>query len=478
MKRTNLFWMCAAAVAVLTTGCMKEVAEGPGTDPQAGDGTSLVVSIAPQDISTRVPLLGPTEEAKIATYEKNITGFTAYLFDGTTGAFLEKGSTSAGAKQVVFDGYEAGDEVQVVAFANVGSVVIPDPANITDFEAASLDAMVDLSSQLVTDYTVLSKGFFMSGRYGAGSKGNMDDADALANGGVYPVVEGPNVITVPAERVVAKIVLGSVTFGPNVTIGDIVNFKITGAAIQEAIGTAFVYPGEIVAPYPTTPTYYGAFSGGTNPVDTSLAGMAKDTGTASGGLIDITNLVTTLLETVADNLTELGIANPLGIVSGTLEFLIDNVVAFLGGVLDFGLFSLDDILTVLDVPINTVLGLVEGEDLVNLQDLLISRPNNFWYVLPNSPTNVPTLLTLEGEYHGQPYYYPIDINTPTSNPSADGGLDGKGVGIRRNTKYVVNVTFTDLIGTDDPNDPSKGTNLIVKLDVLDWEGEVEQNTTW
>ncbi len=466
MKKINFLWMGAAALAILTTGCVKDVVKGPkGSD----ESNSVVVSIKSEPAGTR-GILGPSTTDQIAKYESNIVEFTAYLFNDT-GAFLEQKSTSAGSKQIVFPGYETDDKIQVVAIANseVAHVSVPTltvgSSTIADVTKDNLVLTVPLSSQTTDDFTDLENGLMMSGRYGADpATGNMP---ADPNAAIYTVKDGTNKVEVPVERVVARVELGEITFASTVTIADIIRFQVTGAGIQRAIGSAYIYPGEIDT-YPSSPTYYGSFSGGGS-TSTIAAGLVA-MGQSDTGLLNISGLVTSLLEAVKDNLSALGIPDVLGATTTLLNLAISAVETVLNG----SLLGIDTLLGYLDIPLSTILALPGVS--INLGEVL-ATPNNFWYVLPNNNPMIPTLLTLEGTYDGEDYFYPVAINAVDNDGEPEGDTTD-GTNIKRNMRYIINIEFEDFYGTDNPDDPAMGTNLIVTVKPVPWEGPINQVTTW
>ncbi len=99
---------------------------------------------------------------------------------------------------------------------------------------------------------------------------------------------------------------------------------------------------------------------------------------------------------------------------------------------------------------------------------------NFFYVLPNQSSEHCTLLTLEGDYDGDPQYYPIRINfEQTTNLNTDGML------VQSNKAYRINMELNNLAeGTDDPDLPPTEADLEVKITVEDWDLEIVQNENW
>jgi hypothetical protein len=451
---------------------------GSAVQPIVGDEGSLVVRLAPSNAGTRA-LIGTTTAEQVAAFESNVVEFTAYLFD-ETGAFLKQGSTDPGESEVAFSGYVENDQIQVVAIANssVSGVVAPTLAVGTDDLAdltSTLTSMVNLNTQIPSDFTDLTKGLLMTGQYGNGSKGNLDDADAVSP--IYTMTKGLNTIEVPVERVVAKIELGDVTFGGTVSVGDLLAFHVKGAGVQKALTTSYLYPGEIIT-HPTlgTPQYYGAWAGlATDGSQSSVLTGLGDTN--DDGLLDLDGILDTVLGAVLnDDGTLLGPT-----VDGLLETILTALnIATLGqldiddiidGLLDGTLPFADDLLEFLDGVL--ISKIAPG---LNLGELVVTS-TNFWYALPNNngaaAVAQPTLLTILGELDDDEAYFPIAINE-----AGKGTVTAANDGLYRNTRYIVNLTFNSLNGVPDPDTASLTDNLVVTVTPIEWEGPVNQNSTW
>lgn len=476
MKRTDKILMALATVALFAAGCTKDAPGGYNGPEGKGD---IVVSLKPNNPGGTRSLIGDSDASKIEAFENRVVEFTAYLFDDA-GLFLEQGTTASGQTKVTFEGYEGGEVVQVVAFANTAQAGVTLPtltvgsSTIVDV-TTGLDLTVDMATQLPFDPANeddATRGLLMSGQYGADAQGN--------GSGTFTVVANTNnLITVPVERVVAKVIMGKIDMGPDLTIGDLVNFQVTSAGVQKVVNESFIYPGEILD-IPTGATYYGAYTGG---VSVQLTALGD---TPGEGFLDIKGAVTGLLTAVKDGVADIFGWNPLNPVELGLITAVEVVVQgaitgidlLLGGTLTIA----DELLQVLDLPLNAVTGLLVGDEgVVTLADLLYN-PANYWYVLPNDNADEggvnyagenPTLLTLMGLYGTDPYYYPVAIN------SEDGASDTTdGTNIKRNMQYVVNVTFSQLIGSNNPEDPTKATVLTVTVEPIAWEGPINQNYVW
>jgi hypothetical protein len=483
-----------AAIALLAAGCANEETMVEPIDPmQGGDGT-ITISVAPSNPggATRA-LLGEGSDAVIAAFESNVEEFTVYLFDGETGEFLEQKTSDTDQKQIVFAGYEDGQKLQAIAIANhkTANLTIPvltkGTSTIADVTAPNFKMVVDLTTQVMDDTSYgeilglldpanivditanLSSGLLMTGQYGADENtGDIAPATA-ATDKIFTVgatVDGNDgyLITIPVERVVARVELGQISYDENLSFSDIVNFQLNGAGVQKAISHSFIYPTEITT-YPiatdvipsTDFKYFGTWAGTGSPASEVL-GSYTASGTEGSGLLDIRATVSGILTTALNNSLASTLLTPIQFATGL------NLAGIVTGILDGTLDGADKLLTGLDG-----LGLLP----VNLGDLL-DNPNNFWYVLPNSATTNPTLLTLQGTYDGKSLFYPIAINATDGTED-----DTDGTGIKRNNKYVINVEFSQFgNGTTNPDDPTPLTALTAEVQVVPWQGPINQNTTW
>lgn len=98
--------------------------------------------------------------------------------------------------------------------------------------------------------------------------------------------------------------------------------------------------------------------------------------------------------------------------------------------------------------------------------------DNFFYVFPNEEAGAETLLTIGGIYNGAVTYFPFRINNIASG-STDGTL------IKRNTRYILNVTLKKLgSGTTDPDTPGDPAAVEVSVTTEGWEGPLVQDVEW
>jgi hypothetical protein len=486
-----------AAIALLAAGCANEEQIIEPIDPmQGGDGV-LTIGVDPANLSTRA-LLGADSEAIITAFESNIEEFTVYLFDDA-GKFLEQKTSGTDEKQIVFAGYAKGQKLQAVAFANTETAGVTLPVltvgthTIADV-TTNFKMVVDLKTQVMSEDSFgeildllalenlidfdaatanFDSGLLMSGQYGASTTtGDLDpingDTDKIYTVGDPAEGGAGYLITIPVERVVARVELGNITFDEDMAFSNILNFRFEGAGVQRAISHSFYYPGEIGAPYAAdtnvTPStdfkYYGTWTGtGASPASVVLPGFSA-TSTEGSGLLDITELVTDLLTQAFEIQPVKGIVDGIITLSlGTLD-VEDIITQLLNGTLKGG----DALLTALDAL-----------PLLNLGDI-IDNPDNFWYVLPNDILVNPTLLTLRGNYDGTSLFYPIVINPTATEGGNTTGTNGNG--IQRNNKYVINVEFSKFDnGTTNPDDPTPLTSLKAEVEVVNWQG-VNQATIW
>ncbi len=103
--------------------------------------------------------------------------------------------------------------------------------------------------------------------------------------------------------------------------------------------------------------------------------------------------------------------------------------------------------------------------------------NNYFYVFPNQPAQDDdhcTLLTISSTYDGVEQYFPVRINYQTTND-----VNTDGTFVHANKMYRVNLILKNLgEGSTDPDGPSEPADLIVEVEVLDWETEIIQNETF
>lgn len=117
---------------------------------------------------------------------------------------------------------------------------------------------------------------------------------------------------------------------------------------------------------------------------------------------------------------------------------------------------------------NYLLDAIAGEQL----DGTAREFDNFFYVFPNDETGAETLLTISGTYKGAITHFPFRING-IADGTADGTL------IKRNTRYILNVTLKKLgSGTTDPDVPGDPAAVEVTVTAQGWEGPLVQNVEW
>jgi hypothetical protein len=447
MKSTKNLWVALAAIALGTASCTHE----PAVKPTGNTDGKLTVSIKSKAPATRAILDGTLiTDPILSTFENNLTGFSVYVFDYTTGTLEKAGSTGTGETSVTLTGLNTAGTKRVFVMANATGLTgstMPTFSSSVDYATGIAAGNVVLADQLFTDFTALTKGLLMTGEYA-------DPTSHVA--GPLTLASGTNNIVIPVERVVSKIQLGDITFGDDIALSELAKFRITGAGIQQAVGSSAINPGTTTTATTPAPTLYGAYTGAS--VSQTDAVISPVLGTSFTGFSDY---LVGLLNALNLNISVGGVS--LGsVLDATL--LQDLVSALLGGILP--VTGLDDTLGEAITGVGTV-----------AEDIIKYTPNGFWYVLPSDYAASPTLLTITGTYDGKTYYYPVEINTPTANPSTVTG-DGKGNYVQRNTVYKINLQFNSLIGTDDPDEPGKQASIVATIEPVAWNGPVEQNTTW
>ncbi len=418
---------CAAAIALLAAGCTQSEPAPSGE----GNGILTVTIKAADAAPSRALLDGSTlTDAMVQAFENRVANFTAYVFNWNTGDLEAQGDAvlDGTSLKATITGLNTAGTKRILVIANgenLNNSSIPAFVNNPNYERLA-DGYIDLRDQSFTNLASTTEGFLMTGE---------NPSPLQLNPG-----ESNNVI-IPVERVVAKVQLGEISFDSGVSLADLANFSLSGASIQRAIGTASIGTDSIVTPAGTK-TWYGGVNTG------SISTAAN---TALGGAeLSLDSFLRTLLTELTANIPLLS-----GLVSGLSESL--------------PLSSIADQLT------GTVGGALALASNVTSQ---VYQAPAFWYVLPNADPESPTLLTLKGSYEGTEYYYPIEINTPASNPSSVNGVDNRGQYIERNTIYKINVTFHGFVGTDDPDEPGKMAALTVTVEPQNWVGPIIQNTTW
>jgi hypothetical protein len=435
MKKMFKFWAVAAVAAMFTASCADDA---PSGKPVVGDGTTGTITVGVKAETPTRSLL--TDIPIITAFENAVKGFDVYIFDWTSG-FLEASATSADGSPVTITGVPTAGTKRVVVLANcAGLTGVPSLATsgLSNYDELA-DASVQLTQQMFSDAVVsaATTGMLMTGE----------------NASAFTLTESTNTITIPVKRVLSKIELGSITFDNGINLTDLLKFNITDVSIQRAIGATTINSNS-TAITPITdpaPVYYGGFVEDAAGDPSTVTTVAAPTLTNSG--LDLQGFIGDLVDGLGLDIRLAGAPITGGILAN-----LDNL---LGG-----------LLTGLDVTLGTAV-----TDTTNdVSGLLAKVINGFWYVLPNdASTGVSTLLTLKGSYDGTDYFYPIEINSPTSNTSSE---TDAGTYIKRNTRYVINIAFKNLIGTDDPDSPGKVLGMEVTVSPQAWEGPVTQNSTW
>lgn len=387
----------------MIAGCAKDEA------PQGNADGVLTVSIKSEK-STRAVSDATNTAAVVDAFEKNVYGFSAYVFGWDTGD-LEASGTSADGTPITITGLNTAGAKRIVVIANGDRANYPNSdiplfANNSNYSRIE-SGYVSLTDQTFSSFTDLTKGFLMTGE----------------NATPKTLSAGANSETITVKRVVAKVQLGTVTFGDGVDISDIANFNITGIAPQRAAVYSRLSTGAITTA-PTSPaqSWVGGFTGGS-----------------------------------------------VSAVNAALADVVDLRTDYINGIFTaFGYTGYDDA----TIPAAKSYGSEKTDKTVTPAAY---TGKNFFYILPNSDVDKYTLLTLQGTYNGTQFFYPIEINDPdviSNDDSADGQY------VKRNTIYTINLTFTKFTGETDPDLPGVAADLAVTVDVADWEGPVTQDSTW
>ncbi len=408
------------------------------------------------------------------------------VFDKTTNALIQREEVT-GDGIVTFTNIPLTGEKRIVVIANGKD--LPNVPNFmtgdTDYTALAA-GYTSLEEQVQDEYWTLlggdvTSGFLMTGEWDGSEDGlGTGDEDFL-------LAEGDNNVTINVEKVVAKIELGEISFSDEITLGQIANFNIDGFGIQQAISHSFVNTGAIDntgmqamlagLDTPVTMRYYGVYDDGEGgstsyvPGDGALdVGVLGLLGIPAASDYDLSGVLTGVLSDLVLGL--LGEAEPEISITDPIGMLVHAVISFLdlGFVGDLASFITEDVVTpVLNVSLNT-LGVIT-------EDLLI-EVGGFWYVLPNNTgVDHTTTLTIQGTYEGNQYYYPIPVNITTEGDFDDATDTTDGTRIQRNTHYVINVRFNDLIGSPNPDVKKGVANITATIVAKPWT-EINQNTEW
>lgn len=101
--------------------------------------------------------------------------------------------------------------------------------------------------------------------------------------------------------------------------------------------------------------------------------------------------------------------------------------------------------------------------------------NNYFYVFPNTIEGEETLITISGTYNGITTHFPFRIN----HVAGSGSSTTDGTRIKRNTRYLLNVTLKKLgSGSTDPDIPGDPAAIDVTVTTENWEGPLTQDVEW
>jgi hypothetical protein len=461
-----LFGLCA--IALIATGCSKD-AQNQGPLPD-GDGVLEVRLVSPKAKEGSRAYTAELGETALEAVELAIKNYTIYVFDETTNTVEHAVTVNAPTDGLVtrIEGLVSTTLKTVVVIANNNAAVtLPTMTEGDPYDPINATFMGIDQQQSVLSSTQ-SNGLVMTGKV----INQMVSANPITR------------VNVPIERVVAKVVLKSLTLDPSVNLDQYADFNVDGVAVQRVLSKSTVGPLDAEIQPEAVPTYVGGFVGSMTGVGSGLLGS----NTSYAGMRDTDGAMITLVNGSID-----AVQGALLAVSGVAGSLLDVVAAI--AVPDSGP-ALEALVDVAVTGINSALGTLataasiglEGAgDLVTfaLDKGLAFDMDEYFYVLPNNPVMFgltpdqfknSTLLTIATTYQGKRYYYPIEVNSP--DYVGYGGSTANGKYIERNTVYELNVTIKDLMGNEDPDQPAKPGMIEVTVTPLDWRGPISQNVIW
>lgn len=235
MKAKKLVWATAVVAGMLMfTACSDK--DNPQQVQQRGEPASLIIGLVGNPSTTRAAVAASNEE-------KAIKNFSVYVFDNAE--LLEKKEViTDGTLTKRIEGLTSGQKT-IVLLTNMGTY--PDVTNLDGIKAISF---IDLKDQYENYKT---NGFVMSGQ----------KAKTLS--------AGINNETIPVERIVSKVKLGTITFAnPLEAPHEADKLELTDAYIMKAIKESRVNAGTVVTQNPV----YGGMA---STVSTSqLDSLAKE----------------------------------------------------------------------------------------------------------------------------------------------------------------------------------------------------------
>ncbi len=463
MKNLNSLWIGLAAIALVATGCAKDA---PVDRPEPNENGQLVVNLQTAKAGTRsiFDLTGALGTA-LLDFENAVYNFTIYVFN-EAGNWERTVVAPANSKTAVITGLDTTTKKRIVVIANGDNMtnsVMPAYGLGTTWDNFA-EGYLDIRDQIAMDLfdvvgevlTPASKGLLMTGEYDADTATPAVDLFDFA-------VEADGNITIPVERVVAKVELGEITFGPDVMLGDLLHFGISGASVQRVANQSPIlpYPADILNATPAS--FYGGYDGS---ISEPLAGLKDD-----GGLIN------DLLKGILQGLGSIPVAGT--IITAALSF-VDWTTTPVTEIVDAILGILDTPLVFAPGTVGDILNTMSLSDLNGMVESLVTSIDigGFWYVLPNTSTTNSTLMTLAGSYNGTDYYYPFEINGPEATVTGSNGATLNDY-VKRNTIYRLNVEFEgNFVGSDDPDVPGDFETINVTIEPVDWLGPVEQAVKW
>lgn len=226
----KVLFAAIAAVGILAAGCTGDQGNGNENEGTSNPG-SLRITIA-NEAGAGTRLVGDPSQAE----ENSVHSFAVIVFDYQTNV-KEKAQEFQDVLTGEVTDLSTSTTKRVVVLVNHDPAILDEINNYGDLD----DQMLVLETQTSVDLS--TTGLFMSGEYA-------NEVTLSAN--------GPNQITVPVRRVVAKVRLGTLTVDPDE--GYLLeNFSLQSVNMQKVPYYAFMF-GENI-PSLTTADYRGGLAG-------------------------------------------------------------------------------------------------------------------------------------------------------------------------------------------------------------------------
>lgn len=450
------------AIGIVVTGCNNDQQNQQPLPEGEGALTVRLVN-PPSKTGTRANQLA-LSAALTEAAEMDIKSYTIYVFDEDSNT-LEK--------KVTVENPADGEITTITGLISTTTKTVAVIANNHEY--------VDVPTFTTNDYNEFNTTFMSINDQPS------DPLETQANGlvmtgkvsGVTITPKTVTTVTVPIERVVAKVLLRKVTLDRSLDLEQLASFDINGVSMQRVLSASTVGPLDTEIKAQATPTYVGGLVGSIS----SSGGGAIGSNSSSTTLRDMNSFLVQILNGAVGAVQETLTVIP-GMTSNILQ-LVDAIAGniVLGGLVDAALLTINGLI---EGVVATLLGTTEGiSDLVSftLETGLVFQMNEYFYVMPNNPGMFAdpanfqsTLLTLSVTYDGTDYYYPIEINSPDYVDVGSNTANGKY--IERNTEYIIDLNIRSLMGNDDPDQPAKPGMLEVTVTPLDWRGPIVQSVNW